>query len=86
VTVSAGRPVRGRWTLAVIPLRQIHGTGHGPGFARVVGRRPTKVAAIALATRVSGWHGRFDGKGRVTKKPAALARNELAPADKTGRA
>ena len=43
--------------LAVIRYAKIHGTGHRPWLTGLLARRPTKVAAIALATRLPGWRG-----------------------------
>ena len=37
--------------LAVIRYAKIHGTGHRPWLTALLGRRPTKVAAIALANK-----------------------------------
>jgi len=39
--------------LARYPLRQIHGTKHRPWLRALLARRPTKVAAIALANKIA---------------------------------
>jgi transposase len=38
--------------LAVIRYAKIHGTKHRPWLAALLARRPTKVAAIALANKL----------------------------------
>ena len=38
---------------AVIRYAKIHGTGHRPWLTALLGRRPTKVAAIALANKMA---------------------------------
>jgi transposase len=38
--------------LAVMPYAKIHGTGHRPWLTALLARRPTKVAAIALANAI----------------------------------
>jgi len=40
--------------LAVIRYAKIHGTGHRPWLTALLARRPTKVAAIALANKLHG--------------------------------
>jgi transposase len=37
--------------LAIIRYAKIHGTKHRPWLTALLGRRPTKVAAIALAKK-----------------------------------
>ena len=44
--------------LAVIRYAKIHGTKHRPWLTALLARRPTKVAAIALANKIAGWPGR----------------------------
>ena len=43
--------------LAVIRYAKIHGTTHRPWLAKLLERRPMKVAAIALAKRSLAWPG-----------------------------
>jgi hypothetical protein len=45
-------------TLAVIRYAKIDGTKSRPWLAALLTRRPTKVAAIALANRSPGWPAR----------------------------
>jgi len=45
-------PVRGR-PLAVIRYAKIHGTKHRPRLTALLARKPTKVAAIALANKLA---------------------------------
>jgi transposase len=40
--------------LAVIRYAKIHGTKHRPWLVALLARRPTKVAAIALANKLAG--------------------------------
>ena len=51
--------------LAVIRYAKIHGTGHRPWLTALLARRPTKVAAIALAAMMA--------RNERYKEPAALA-------------
>ena len=44
--------------LAVIRYAKIHGTDHRPWLTRLLARRPTKVAAIALANKLARMAGR----------------------------
>jgi transposase len=60
--------------LAVIRYAKIHGTGHRPWLAALLGRRPTKVAAIALANKIARMAWAMMAKGERYKQPAALAR------------
>ena len=39
--------------LAVIRYAKIHGTGHRPWLTALLARKPTKVAAIALANKIA---------------------------------
>jgi transposase len=39
--------------LAVIRYTKIHGTKHRPWLTALLGRRPTKIAAIALANKIA---------------------------------
>ena len=60
--------------LAVIRYAKIHGTGHRPWLTALLGRRPTKVAAIALANKIARMAWAMMAKGERYKQPAALAR------------
>jgi transposase len=51
--------------LAVIRYAKIHGTEHRPGLAGLLARRPTKVAAIALANKIARMAWANDGQWRA---------------------
>ena len=59
--------------LAVIRYAKIHGTKHRPWLAALLARRPTKVAAIALANKIARMAWAMMAKGEPYKEPAALA-------------
>jgi transposase len=59
--------------LAVIRYAKIHGTKHRPWLAALLARRPTKVAAIALANKIARMAWAMMAKGERYKEPAALA-------------
>ena len=59
--------------LAVIRYAKIYGTGHRPWLAALLARRPTKVAAIALANKLARMAWAMMAKGEHDKEPAALA-------------
>ena len=59
--------------LAVIRYAKIHGTGHRPWLTALLARRPTKVAAIALANKIARMAWTMMAKGERYKEPAALA-------------
>jgi transposase len=59
--------------LAVIRYAKIHGTGHRPWLAGLLSRRPTKVAAIALANKIARMAWAMMTKGEDYKQPVALA-------------
>jgi transposase len=56
ISKQGDRYLRGLFTagaLAVIRYAKMHGTGHRPWLAAFLARRPTKVAAIALADKIA---------------------------------
>ena len=59
--------------LAVIRYAKIHGTRHRPWLTALLARRPTKVAAIALANKIARIAWAMMAKGERYKEPAALA-------------
>ena len=59
--------------LAVIRYAKIHGTGHRPWLTSLLARRPTKVAAIALANKIARMAWAMMAKGERYKEPVALA-------------
>jgi len=59
--------------LAVIRYAKIHGTGRRPWLAALLARRPTKVAAIALANKMARMAWAMMAKAEHYKEPAALA-------------
>jgi transposase len=60
--------------LAVIRYAKIHGTRHRPWLTALLARRPTKVAAIALAKKIARMAWAMMAKGERYKNPVALAR------------
>jgi transposase len=59
--------------LAVIRYAKIHGTKRRPWLTALLARRPTKVAAIALANKIARMAWAMMAKGERYKEPAALA-------------
>jgi transposase len=59
--------------LAVIRYAKIHGTKHRPWLTSLLARRPTKVAAIALANKIARMAWAMMAKGERYKEPATLA-------------
>ena len=59
--------------LAVIRYAKIHGTTHRPWLTALLARRPTKVAAIALANKLARMAWAMMARGERYKEPAALA-------------
>ena len=60
--------------LAVIRYAKIHGTGHRPWLTALLARRPTKVAAIALANKIARMAWAMMAKSERYRQPVALAR------------
>ena len=59
--------------LAVIRYAKIHGTKHRPWLTALLARRPTKVAAIALADKIARMAWAMMARGECYKEPVALA-------------
>src|ERR1700716_2389381 len=59
--------------LAVIRYAKIHGTNHRPWLTALLARRPTKVAAIALANKLARMAWAMMAKGERYRQPVALA-------------
>jgi len=59
--------------LAVIRYAKIHGTSHRPWLTALLARRPTKVAAIALANKIARMAWAIMARGERYQEPAALA-------------
>jgi transposase len=59
--------------LAVIRYAKIHGTKHRPWLTALLARRPTKVAAIALANKIARMAWAMMARGERYREPVALA-------------
>ena len=59
--------------LAVIRYAKIHGTKHRPWLTALLARRPTKVAAIALANKIARMAWAMMARDEGYREPVALA-------------
>jgi transposase len=76
ISKQGDRYLRGLFTagaLAVIRYAKIHGTSHRPWLTALLARRPTKVAAIALANKIARMAWAMMTKGERYREPIALA-------------
>ena len=60
--------------LSVIRYAKIHGAKHRPWLTALLARRPTKVAAIALANKIARMVWAMMARGERYREPVALAR------------
>jgi transposase len=76
ISKQGDRYLRGLFTagaLAVIRYAKLHGTSHRPWLTALLARRPTKVAAIALANKIARMAWAMMTKGERYREPIALA-------------
>jgi len=76
ISKQGDRYLRGLFTagaLAVIRYAKMHGTEHRPWLTTLLARRPTKVAAIALANKLARIAWAMMARGERYLEPAALA-------------
>jgi transposase len=76
ISKQGDRYLRGLFTvgaLAVIRYAKVHGTGHRPWLTALLARRPTKVAAIALANKIARMAWAMMARGQSYREPVAFA-------------
>ena len=76
ISKQGDRYLRGLFTagaLAVIRYARIHGAKHRPWLTALLARRPSKVAAIALANKIARMAWAMMARGERYREPVALA-------------
>jgi len=76
ISKQGDRYLRGLFTasaLAVIRYAKVHGTKHRPWLSALLARRPTKVAAIALANKIARMAWAMMARSERYREPIALA-------------
>ena len=76
ISKQGDRYLRGLFTagaLAVIRYAKIHSTSHRPWLTALLSRRPTKVAALALANKIARMAWAMMARGERYREPVALA-------------
>ena len=68
-----GAPLMGAGAMAVIRYVQKHGTAKRPWLARLIDRKPTKVAAVALANKTARIAWVIMARGERYRAPTMLA-------------
>jgi transposase len=81
ITKRGDRYLRSLFTagaLAVIRYAKIHGAGHRPWLTGLLARRPTKVAAIALANKIARMAWAMMARGSAIGSPSHSRRKGIA--------
>ena len=76
ISKQGDRYLRSLFTAGALPViryAEIHGTNHRPWLTAFLARRPTKVAAIALANKIARMAWAMMARGEHYKEPIALA-------------
>jgi transposase len=76
ISKQGDRYLRGLFTagaLAVIRYAKVHGTKHRPWLSALLARRPTKVAAIALANKIARMAWAMMARSERYREPITLA-------------